>query len=214
MSAAAPPPFKGRRIHAALYDSFIRREPERLRRLRRTVVGGAVGRVLEVGAGTGASFPFYRRTADVTAIEPDPFMLSRAQARATELGRAIPLHAAPIERLPFADESFDVVVCVLVLCTAADPERGLREVRRVLRPGGTLRFLEHVRGDGWVARVQRILAPAWRLFAGGCNLDRDTESTLRRAGFEIEELSHARISWLTPAIMGVARPLPSAAWRP
>lgn len=208
MSAEPMPPFKGRRIHAAFYDSFIRREPEGLVKLRRHVVGGAVGRVLEIGAGTGASFSHYRRTADVTAIEPDPFMLKRARKAASKSGKSITLHAAPAERLPFADDSFDVAVCVLVLCTVQYPEQALREIRRVLKPGGTLRFLEHVRGDGWTARTQTALAPAWRWFVGGCNLDRDTEETMEQANFQIEELSRVRLSALTPAIMGVARPLP------
>ncbi len=157
-----------------------------MRELRGRIAGEAVGRVLEIGAGTGLNFPHFPEDAAVVATEPDPHMLRRARARAEEHG--IDLRAAPAERLPFPDESFDTVVSTGVLCAVDDPGRALDEVHRVLRPGGTLRFSEHVRGRRPARRImQRTLDPIhYRVFR--CHIGRDTLGLMREAGFEIEDL--------------------------
>ena len=197
---------KGHRWHAAIYDFMMRHEPEALTTLRAQVAGGAAGRVLEIGAGTGANFALYHDIDELVATEPDPYMRPRAQRTADRLGLGIRVQPAPAEALPFPDASFDTIVCTLVLCTVQDPARALAEMRRVLKPEGAVRFLEHVRGDRLLGRLHDAVTPLWRYFVGGCNPNRRTESAIRRAGFEITELRHERLSVAAPSIMGVARP--------
>ena len=183
---------KGHPIFAALYD-VIQALAERkfLRPHRAYLVGAATGRILDVGSGTGANFPLFSVQAEVVAIEPDPHMLRRAQAHADRLERSIKLLAEGAEQLPFPDVSFDVAVATLVFCTIPDPGRALGELRRVLRPGGQLRFLEHVRAKtpGW-QRFQDVVTPLWKRIGAGCHPNRDTVAAIERAGFRIEELHH------------------------
>jgi len=154
-----------------------------LARWRAELVGALRGRVLEVGCGTGRALPGYGPEARVIGIDPDTAALKRAQRRAGGAGLA----SARVEALPFADGAFDVVVTSLCFCSVDDPARGLSEIRRVLRDEGELRMLEHVRARhaGW-ARWQDRLEPAWRGISGGCRLNRDTEATVREAGFDID----------------------------
>lgn len=197
---------EGHRWFAALYDPLTRwAERKLLARPRTTIAGEAAGRVLEIGAGTGANFPYYRAAQEVVATEPDPFMLRRARARARELGLAIELHQARAEALPFPEHSFDSVVSTLVLCTVADQGRALAEVRRVLRPGGTFRFIEHVRACGFPGCLQDALTPAWRWFGAGCRPNRRTAQSIEAAGFDIVHLQRRRLPF-TPLIVGLARP--------
>lgn len=176
-----------------------------LGQLRASIAGGASGQVLEIGAGTGANFPYYRAAAKVVATEPDPYMLRRARKRAVDLGLDIEIHRSPAEALPFADQSFDSVVSTLVLCTVTDQARSLAEVRRVLKPGGSFRFIEHVRARGLLGRLQDALTPIWRWFGAGCHPNRRTARSIEAAGFEITEMQ-ARSILLTPLVAGVARP--------
>jgi ubiquinone/menaquinone biosynthesis C-methylase UbiE len=198
---------KGHGWFAAVYDlATCRFESKVLRRLRAWVAGEAVGRVLEVGVGTGADFPYYPGGLSVVAVDPDPFMLARARKRARRLGRDPDFVRAAAEALPFADGSFDTVVATLVFCSVLDPDRALAEVRRVLRPGGTFRFIEHVRArGGLLAQLQDTATPVWRRVAGGCHLNRRTVEAISAAGFEL-----VRLEWhpllFTPLAAGVARP--------
>lgn len=180
----------GHPIFAALYD-LIQRPGEKkfFGPHRAYLVGMARGRVLEVGVGTGINFGYYPAETEIIGIEPDPHMLRRAQARADRLGRQIKLSPDSAERLPFPDGSFDAAVATLVFCTIPDPGRALSELKRVLRPGGQLRFLEHVRAKapGW-QRFQDYMTPVWRRFGGGCHPNRDAVSAIERAGFRIEDL--------------------------
>ena len=162
--------------------------------------------MLEIGAGTGLSFPYYRRDVDIVAIEPDPYMLLRARRRAAALKLAVEFHAAPAEALPFPDGSFDAVVCTLVLCTVADPLRALGEIRRVLKPDGTYRFIEHVRGHGFQALAQDAVTPIWRRLGAGCHPNRRTLETIRAAGFRIDRLEEHLQPVPGPFVACVAAP--------
>lgn len=166
---------------AAVYDGALRlAEREFIQPMRRRALAGIGGDVLDLGAGTGANFPVLAETgARITAVEPDPHMLRRARRRAGDLGMDVRFAAAPAEELPFPDASFDAVAAMLVLCTVRDPARALAEVARVLRPGGEVRFVEHVRAEGHAAAWQDRLRPLWSACAGGCQLNRDTGSLLR-----------------------------------
>ncbi len=207
---------EGHKWFASIYDRMMAR-PERsfMRRIREEIVGGAKGRVLEVGAGTGASFPYYNDQAEeVVATEPDPYMLERARRRAEDLGRSIELRQASAEELPFDDDSFDTVVSTLVMCSVGDPLRALSEVRRVLKPSGELRMYEHVRYDNaFGAFWQDAITPLWSWFGAGCHPNRDVAGFVREAGFEFERLE--RIKPLPPIPpMVIARPHILAIARP
>lgn len=165
--------------------------------LREEVVGSARGIVLEVGAGKGLNFAFYQpeQVERVEAIEPNGARLADARVEAVRAPVPVQLLRASVESLPFADESFDSVVATLVFCSVGNPLRGLSEVRRVLKPGGKLLMIEHVRARGaLVAAIQTIGTPMARLLDGNCHWNRDTESTVREAGFTIERRSEA--TWL------------------
>jgi ubiquinone/menaquinone biosynthesis C-methylase UbiE len=150
---------------------------------RRWLVAGARGRTLDLGCGTGRNLPLL--PAGISAIGVDPAWAPLARAR--RRGPRVPLVLARAEALPFRAASFDTVVSGLVLCSVAEPSRALGEVRRVLRPGGTLRALEHVRSTrAWKARLQDRIQPAWTRLAGGCHPNRDTERAVELAGFTID----------------------------
>jgi len=175
------------------------------------VLRDARGRVVELGAGTGLNFPRYPRSVDeVVATEPDPHMLRRASRAATTAGVPITLRQAGAEGLPFEDDSVDTVVATFVLCTVPDPAAALSETRRILKPGGALLFLEHVRAqDPRLARWQDRIRGPWGFFAAGCHPNRDTPSSIERAGFEVERIDRFPFAPAMPLIRphskGVAR---------
>ncbi|MHB8656691.1 MAG: class I SAM-dependent methyltransferase [Solirubrobacteraceae bacterium] len=194
------------RAFAALYDlAMANTEQAGLADRRRELLAGARGAVLELGAGTGVNLAHYPGgITELVLAEPEEPMARRLRARA---GRAaIPLRVlrAPAESLPLPDSSFDAVVCTLVLCTVDDPAAALAECARVLRPGGHLLFLEHVRAtEPRLARRQDLLHPLWVRFGHGCHCNRDTVTTIRSAGFELSELRHERV----PRAPSIVRPL-------
>ena len=172
---------------------------------RRALLQNASGSTLEIGAGTGLNFPLYPPDAKVVAVEPDPSMIRRARERATEA--AIEVFQLDAQRLPLEDGSFDHVVGTLVMCTIPAPEKALSEIRRVLRPGGTYLFLEHVRSPSpRVARWQDRLEKPWRAVAGGCHPNRDTLSTITGCGFNVASVDHFELGlpWTKPHVVGVA----------
>lgn len=158
---------------------------------RQRLLQGLAGRVVEVGAGTGANFPhFPPAVTEVLAVEPEPHLRRLAERAAAEVEVPITVADGVAERLPAADGSFDAAVVSLVLCSVPDQAAALRELRRVLRPGGRLHFWEHVRAEGpAMARAQRLLdATVWPALGGGCHTGRDTAAAIEAAGFTVERL--------------------------
>jgi ubiquinone/menaquinone biosynthesis C-methylase UbiE len=199
-------------LMARVYDRVMARSEQTcLQGWRQELLATLRGRVLEVGAGTGASLPCYPDTLDELVLaEPDSHMRRKLEARLD--GRArVRVCADSIESLTAPDASFDAVVSSLVLCSVAAPDRALAEIHRVLRPGGRLVFIEHVAAHGEPARLrwQRRIEPLWKRVAGNCHLTRDTEAAIRAAGFEIEQLEHGSLHnpmpLVRPSIRGWAR---------
>jgi ubiquinone/menaquinone biosynthesis C-methylase UbiE len=155
-------------------------------KLRVKTVGPATGRVLEVGAGSGLNFKHYRDVSELVALDPDPVLLARARRRAATTSFPVRLVRGDAQALPFPDASFDTVVETLIFCTVPDARRGLRELRRVVKPGGAIHLLEHVRnGRPWIGRFQDFIEPAWAFAFGGCHPNRDTIPLVREAGISI-----------------------------
>ena len=182
---ASPPSAAWLRILALVYDPFLwLGEIAGMRRRRSTLLGGARGRVVEIGAGTGLNIAHYPDgIAELVLIEPEPAMRRRLARRLQRHARIVD---APAERLPLADASVDTVVSTLVLCTVNDPEHALREIARVLRPDGQLLFIEHVRASSrFLAACQDNLLQPWRRFAGGCRCNRPTVELMRACGFAV-----------------------------
>jgi len=175
---------------------------------RREMAQEAAGRVLEVGAGNGLNFEHYGSADVVVALEPQPTMVDLARPRARDAPVPVHLLRGVAEALPFRDGAFDTVVTSLVLCSVESPRAAVEELRRVLRPGGEIRFLEHVRSDrpGW-GRVQDVVTPVWRLIGGGCHPNRDTLRTLRSAGFQVSgrRFPFGPPSPARPHVLGTAR---------
>jgi ubiquinone/menaquinone biosynthesis C-methylase UbiE len=199
------------RLFAAVYDPLSARTEKKFGAdLKRELLANERGRVLEIGVGTGLSFAHYPAVEELVGVDPSEPMLRRARRRATELASDVTLVEAPAEALPFEDKSFDTVVSLAVLCTVDDPSRVLQEIRRVLRPGGRLVFLEHVRSsEPGLAQWQDRLERPWGWIAGGCHPNRQTLEAIEGAGFEVVELEREDLPGIPrlvrPNVMGVAR---------
>ncbi|GAA2904167.1 class I SAM-dependent methyltransferase [Streptosporangium fragile] len=179
---------------------------------REALLAGLSGKVIEVGAGNGLTFAHYPPTvARVLAVEPEPRLRRLAQENARRALVPVEVVGGLADRLPAEDASFDAAVVSLVLCSLPDQASALRELRRVLRPGGELRFLEHVRADSpGMIRLQRLLdATVWPRLFGGCHTARDTVTAIGQAGFTIERLERFLLPEIrTPLsflILGTAR---------
>lgn len=176
---------------------------------RRDLVRGLRGRVLELGVGTGLSFRHYPAEVEqLVAVEPEPTMRANAAKAAAEVPLDVQLVAGTADALPAEDDSIDAAVVSQVLCSVPDQARALAELRRVLHPGGELRFYEHVLSPVAAGRkLQRVLdATVWPRTMGGCHLSRDTAAAIAAAGFELRELRRFRIgpSPAAPHIIGAA----------
>lgn len=202
---------EGHRLFAAVYDRVILPAEDRWMGARRAaLLSGARGEVLEIGGGTGANLPHYRDVERLTVSEPDPFMREKLWPKLESARVPVEISDAGAEALPFPDDSFDTVVSTLVLCTVPDQREALQEIWRVLRPGGRLLFIEHVRSEGRAARWQDRVTPLWRRLAAGCHPNRDTVTAMRTAGFLVEALESflppAPLASLTPHVQGMATP--------
>lgn len=177
------------RLWVAGYDFLGTRFAKIEEPQRRRLVENVTGEVIEIGSGTGFNFPYYRQAARVVAVEPDPRMRRRSIGRAKKAAVSIEVLAGNAHELAFPDASFDVAIFALVLCTIPDPSRAIAEARRVVRPGGEIRFYEHVRAqDPKIARGQDRWAGPWKAFNRGCHPNRDTVDLFERSGMKIEEL--------------------------
>lgn len=171
--------------------------------LRTSLVGDLEGDILEIGTGTGATFPYYNAEANVTAIEPDEEYRTAAEEAAKSAEAHIRVLPGTGEALPVEDASFDVVCASQVLCSVASPSRTLEEVKRVLRPGGQIRLMEHVLSEHWLAGpFMNLSNPIWlRLNKVGCNWNRKTVEEVQAAGFSIQSVESYKIySKATPAV--------------
>ncbi len=210
-------PQKTHRWFAAAYDLLAKIEGKHIEELRRYVAGSATGRVLEIGCGTGLNLEFYdwSKIDRLDALEPDPFMLKRTRQRLAGLPEdvrdRVTTHEATAESLPFPDATFDTIVSMLVLCSVSEPSHAIAEMRRVMKPQGELRLVEHVQAVGASATLQSLIQPVYGWFSGACHLGRDTETSLRDAGFLLEVDSRFKLQPLAPAFSGVASPGDTAA---
>ena len=200
------------RFFAAIYDRMCAATEEAgLRDRRRELLAAAEGRTLELGAGTGVNLELYPEdVGELILTEPFEPMAKRLRARVAETGRRAQVVVAPAEDLPVEDASVDTVVVTLALCTVPEPERALAEVRRVLRQGGRLLFLEHVRAeDPGAAKWQDRLEGPWRFVGHGCRPNRDTVAAIAASGLEVERIERGRLPKaapiVKPMVVGVAR---------
>ena len=178
---------------APLYDPFLWLGEKRgMAARRRHLLGRARGRVLEVGAGTGLNAPHYPAGVELVLTEPVEEMAALLERRVARTGVDATVVLAGAEALPFEDGEFDTVVSTMVLCTVEDPERAIAEIRRVLRPGGQLLFIEHVRSHRrGLAWLQDRLERPWKAFGDGCRCNRDTLTLIDRS-FRDTDVEHAR----------------------
>lgn len=198
-------------MNGFFYDAVLSlAERAILGRMRARLLESLDGAIVEVGAGTGIDFSYFTKNASVIALEPDPAMAARAKKRARLARATIDLRIAGDEALDaLPQQSVDVVIFPLVLCTIPDPYRALERARRVVRPSGRLAILEHVRGTGLRATVQDVIAPAWGTLAGGCQLNRDTRDILELSGFDTDALVTRHLGGPSPIadlLWGYARP--------
>ncbi len=178
-----------------------------LREIRREMLAEARGRTIDIGAGTGANLGLFpEAVTELVLSEPDEHMAKRLRRRLGESGAGAKLVEAPAERLPFEDSSFDTAVFTLVLCTVPDPAAALAEAARILRPGGRLLFVEHVRAeDPGLARWQDRLEKPWRFLGDGCHCNRDTVATIEASPLTVERVEHDRLPKAPPLVRPLVR---------
>lgn len=193
------------RAFAAVYDRGLKSTEEAgLREMRRVTLAQASGRTIDLGAGTGVNYELFpEAVTELVMAEPDPHMLAKLREKVME-GKGIEIVQAPAQSLPFEDDSFDTAVFTLVLCTVPDPAASLAEAARVLKPGGKLLFVEHVRGEEpGLARWQDRLEKPWRFLADGCHCNRDTIATIEASPFELDRTVRDQLPKAPP----IVRPL-------
>lgn len=197
---------------AAVYDGMMRGSEEAcLGQWRTDLLKDLSGAVLEIGAGTGATLALYPKTVNrIVMCEPDPHMRRKLEAK-RGMAANVEISDSSIQDLFFKENSFDAVVCSLVLCSVPDQQVALAQIRRVLKPRGRLVFLEHVAAEGKPNRLkwQRRIEPVWKHLMGNCHLTRRTEAAIEAAGFRIERIQRESmrkaLPVCRPSIRGVAR---------
>ena len=194
LGAARPCRRRGTRpLFSWWYGALARRADQgEIGRRRQRLVGQASGRVLDLGAGTGESFKHIPATVrELVALEPDPAMLRQARPRTGETSVAVRIVQGASEQLPFATATFDTVVACLVLCSVRDLDVTVAEIHRVLRPGGRLLLMEHVRAaDEALAEWQDLVQRPWSWVNGGCHPNRPAVAAIQDAGFRFATLEH------------------------
>jgi len=193
---------------AALYDrAFAATEEAGLREMRREALSEASGRTIDVGSGTGANLSLYPpQVSELVLAEPDPHMLRQLRAKVGESGVGAAVVEAPAEALPFEDSSFDTAAFTLVLCTVPNPAAALAEVARILKPGGKLLFVEHVRAeDAGLARWQDRLEKPWRFIGDGCHCNRDTVATIESSPLTLESVEQDQLPKAPPIVRPLVR---------
>jgi len=196
------------RLFAAMYDRGLKgTEDAGLREMRRETLAAAEGRTIDLGAGTGANLALYPdAVSELVLAEPDLHMLKKLWAKVGEARMEAEVVEARAEHLPFADSSFDTAIFTLVLCTVPDPAAALAEAARVLKPGGKLLFVEHVRAeDAGLARWQDRLEKPWRFVADGCHCNRDTVATIEASPLTVEQVEHGQLPKAPPLVRPLVR---------
>jgi ubiquinone/menaquinone biosynthesis C-methylase UbiE len=200
-------------IFARVFDRLSGLMEREVGEHRDELLAGLAGRVVEIGAGNGINFRHYPESVDeVVALEPEPYLRERAEQAAREAPVKVSVRDGVAESLPLEDSSFDAAIASLVLCTVPDQPDALAELRRILKPGGELRFMEHVRSQRpGKARAQdwAMRSRIWPLVAGGCNCSRDTIGSIEAAGFRIDRVRDFDLGpgWMitNPHVLGAAR---------
>lgn len=191
------------RAFARGYDFFLRMEEEAgLRDMRADLLSEARGRTLEIGAGTGLNLPHWPdAVTDLVLTEPFGPMADQLRAKLADGGRQAEVIEAPAESLPFPDDDFDTVALTLVLCTVPDPQTAMREIARVLKPGGRFLFLEHVRAqEAGLAKWQDRLHGPWYAFGHGCHCNRETLATIESSPLEVERSERGDMPKAVPLV--------------
>ncbi len=191
------------RLFAAMYDRGLRAtEDGGLRAMRQGVLAAARGRTIDLGAGTGVNLDLFPSAVEELVLaEPDPHMAKHLREKLAASPRKAELIEASAEELPFEDASFDTAVFTLVLCTVPNPEAALAEAARVLKPGGKLLFIEHVRAeDASLTRWQDRLEKPWRFLADGCYCNRDTVANIEASPLTVERVEHGKLPKVPPII--------------
>lgn len=191
------------RAFSAIYDRAMKSTEEAgMREIRREALAGANGRTIDIGAGTGLNVDLYpAAVTELVLAEPDEHMLKRLRPKVATGGRGAEVVQAGADDLPFDDDSFDTAVFTLVLCTVPDPAAALKEAARVLKPGGKLLFVEHVRSpDPGLARWQDRLERPWRFLGDGCHCNRDTVATIEASPFDLERIERGELPKAPPLV--------------
>jgi len=188
---------------SAIYDRAMKSTEEAgMREIRRETLSAARGRTVDIGAGTGLNVELYPEgVSELVLAEPDEHMLNRLRPKVATWGRNVDVVQAPADRLPFDDDSFDTAVFTLVLCTVPDPAAALKEAARVLKPGGELLFVEHVRSpEPGLARWQDRLERPWRFLGDGCHCNRDTVAAIEASPFTVERVERGELPKAPPLV--------------
>lgn len=177
------------KMFAFFYDKLMGPlEKKWIAKVRKKIVSDLEGNVLEIGAGTGANFPYYskHKVKRLVSLEPNPYMSEQAKSKAKEFGLPVEFHQGTAETLPFNDGEFDIVVATLVLCSVSEPQKVFEEVRRVCKKGGKIVLFEHVRTESRsLAALQDVLTPTWKRLCDGCHLNRDTGRYMKESGIKL-----------------------------